>query len=137
MHAADQGKAFVVDGVTLQHSPEKIIGGAEGVVGFVYRWVTAGRLAFQAYWLARQLHGVLRIMHAALGMASLAGLGQLGGYGWMNGWARVVAQVVHVGQGAEGAGTLLLGAMGDDAVENVRRDETVEGARVDHQKILI
>jgi hypothetical protein len=70
-------------------------------------------------------------------MASLAGLGQLGGYGWMNGWARVVAQVVHVGQGAEGAGTLLLGAMGDDAVENVRRDETVEGARVDHQKILI
>jgi hypothetical protein len=40
-------------------------------------------------------------------------------------------------QGAEGAGALLLGAMGDDAVEDIRRNEAVERARVDHQKILI
>jgi hypothetical protein len=48
-----------------------------------------------------------------------------------------VAKVLDMSEGAEGAGTLLFGAMGDDAVENVRRNEAVERARVDHQNILI
>jgi hypothetical protein len=42
-----------------------------------------------------------------------------------------------MGQGAEGTGALLFGTMGDDAIENIGRNEAVERARVDHQNILI
>lgn len=76
-------------------------------------------------------------MHAALRLSGLAGLGQLRGGGKVAGRAGVVPQAAHVGQGAEGAGALLFGAVGDDAIEDVRRNEAVERARVDHQKILI
>ena len=75
--------------------------------------------------------------HTALWLTGLAWLGQLRGGGRVVRRTGVVPQAAYVGQGAQGPGALLFGAVGDDAVEDVRRNETVERAKISHQKILI
>ena len=125
MHGANQGKTLIVDRVAAMHFPEEIIARPQGVIGFVDRWVTCRRLALNAHRHPRQEHLALGVMDTALGQAGPSGRWQQGGRRRARWRARSVAQRTHVGEGALRTGTLPLGAAGDDAVEDIGRNETV------------
>ncbi|MNF94906.1 hypothetical protein D3C84_776280 [compost metagenome] len=126
MHAADQRKTLVIDGVAAEHLPEEIMAGAQCVVGLIDRRIARRRLPFKPGRHSRQEHFPLSVMNAAPDLTGLRGRWQEGRRRRTHRWQRRMPKGAHMAQGTQGAGALPLGAMGNNAVEDVRRNETAQ-----------
>jgi len=135
MHAANQGKTLVVDGVATKHFPEEIVARTERIVGFIDRRITTSGLSLKTHRHTGQEHFPQRIINAALHRPWFLVLQEYRRSRRARRCPWRVPQGSNMSQRGHRAVTLVLGTVRDDTVEYVRRDKAAQRQRVSHQSI--